>query len=196
MAFKDVVVLLPGISGSTLAKGDRVLWGADVGGVLSAIASGGGSIRELTLTVPDDPTQDYIDDVRAVSLIPDVHLIPGLWKIDGYTKIAETLKSKLELQDGQNFFQFPYDWRRDNRVAARLLRCFALDKLTRWRTVSGDAKLIFVAHSMGGLVARTFIEVLDGWRDTRALYPLGTPFRGSLNALVLLSQPVASPETG
>ena len=36
---------------------------------------------------------------------------------------------------------------------------------------------------MGGLVARYFAEVLDGWRDIRALFTFGTPHRGSLNAL-------------
>ena len=40
---------------------------------------------------------------------------------------------------------------------------------------------------MGGLVARYFLEVLDGWRDTRALITFGTPYRGSLNAVDALA---------
>jgi hypothetical protein len=36
---------------------------------------------------------------------------------------------------------------------------------------------------MGGLVARYFLEVLGGWRDTRRLVTFGTPYRGSLNAV-------------
>jgi hypothetical protein len=36
---------------------------------------------------------------------------------------------------------------------------------------------------MGGLVARAFLELHDGWRTTRALVAFGTPFRGSPNAL-------------
>jgi hypothetical protein len=36
---------------------------------------------------------------------------------------------------------------------------------------------------MGGLVARYFLECLDGWKDTRMLITFGTPHRGSLNAL-------------
>jgi len=43
---------------------------------------------------------------------------------------------------------------------------------------------------MGGLVARYFLEVLDGWRDTRALITFGTPFRGSLHALDALANGV------
>lgn len=62
--------------------------------------------------------------------------------------------------------------------------------LQNWRAMSGaqDAKLILVAHSMGGLVSRHFLEVLDGWRDTRALLTFGTPYRGSVNALRTLVQ--------
>lgn len=40
---------------------------------------------------------------------------------------------------------------------------------------------------MGGLVARYFLECLEGWRDTRTLVTFGTPYRGSLNALNFLT---------
>jgi hypothetical protein len=33
---------------------------------------------------------------------------------------------------------------------------------------------------MGGLVARHYLEVFDGWRDTRMLVTFGTPYRGSV----------------
>lgn len=190
MAVSDVVVLLPGISGSTLSKDGKVVWGADLGGIWRVIKSGGDSIRSLALTHGDDPAEDDIDGVEATSLIPDLHLIPGLWKIDGYSKVGNCLVERLKLKRGQNFFEFPYDWRRDNRVASRKLGLFARQKLKAWRETSGatGAKLVFVAHSMGGLVARGFMDGPDeGWRDTRALITLGTPHRGSLNALGYLA---------
>jgi hypothetical protein len=40
---------------------------------------------------------------------------------------------------------------------------------------------------MGGLVARYFVEVLGGWRDTKMLITLGTPHRGSVKALDFLA---------
>jgi hypothetical protein len=40
---------------------------------------------------------------------------------------------------------------------------------------------------MGGLVARYFLEVLEGWKSTRALITFGTPYRGSLNTVNALS---------
>ncbi len=122
-------------------------------------------------------------------LVQDLHIIPGLWKIDGYTAIVARLKESLELEAGKNLFEFPYDWRRDNRVAARKLARSAKTWLDNWRQSSGasDAKLVLVAHSMGGLVSQYFLEVLGGWKDARALVSFGTPYRGSLNALGYLA---------
>jgi hypothetical protein len=39
---------------------------------------------------------------------------------------------------------------------------------------------------MGGLVARYFLEVLNGWKHTKMLITLGTPYRGSVKALDFL----------
>jgi pimeloyl-ACP methyl ester carboxylesterase len=64
-----------------------------------------------------------------------------------------------------NFIEFPYDWRLDNRVTAKRLQEFVEDRLPRWRKRSHNknAKVILVAHSMGGLVARYYLEVLEGF---------------------------------
>lgn len=186
----DIIVLLPGISGSRLVKDGKVIWGFSASAVMRALISGGGAI-EKALTLADDPldADDLGDGVDADALIPDLHMIPGLWKIDGYSRIWETLKASFAVTEGENLFAFPYDWRRDNRVAARRLAKSCHGWLKAWRQKSGnaDAKLIFVAHSMGGLVARHFIECQEGWKDTRALITFGTPYRGSLNALDTLS---------
>jgi pimeloyl-ACP methyl ester carboxylesterase len=57
--------------------------------------------------------------------------------------------------------------------------------LDRWRqaTKNQNAKLIFICHSMGGLVARYFLEVLGGRELTSKLITIGTPYQGSINAL-------------
>jgi pimeloyl-ACP methyl ester carboxylesterase len=181
----DVVVLLPGITGSVLAKDGRDVWALSGGAALRGLRSLGRILRDLELHGDDPDADDLGDGVTAPRVMPDTHLVPGLWKIDGYGKLATTLREQLDVIPGANFFEFPYDWRRDNRVAARLLARRSHDWLRAWRDSSGnaDAKLILVGHSMGGLVARHFLELLDGWRDTRLLITFGTPYRGSLNAL-------------
>jgi hypothetical protein len=74
-------------------------------------------------------------------------------------------------------------------VAARRLQCLIEQRLPQWRAYCGyqDAKVILLAHSMGGLVARYYLEVLEGWRNCRALITFGTPYRGSVDALNYLA---------
>lgn len=185
----DVVVLLPGILGSVLQRDGKDIWAMSPGAAFRALLSLGGSINKLRLEGDDPNADDLGDGVTATRLLPDLHLIPGLWKIDGYTAIARALHERFDLSEGENYFEFPYDWRRDNRVAGRQLARRSHDWLTRWRESSGNssAKLILLAHSMGGLVSRAFLELFGGWRDTRMLITFGTPYRGSLNALGFLA---------
>jgi hypothetical protein len=185
---EDVVVLLPGILGSVLQKNGADLWGLSKGAAARALWHFGNNISGLAIPTDKLDADDFDDDVTATSLLPDAHLIPYFWKIDGYSLIARTLQNSLNLTAGQNYFEFPYDWRRDNRVAARRLK----ELSARWldvqrRAGAKDPQLILIAHSMGGLVSRYFLEVLDGWRDTRMLITLATPFRGSINALNFIS---------
>jgi pimeloyl-ACP methyl ester carboxylesterase len=180
---RDIVVLLPGITGSVLRKDGKDVWAASAQTALRTLASRGRGIQALAL--PPDAPPNADDGVTAPRLMPDVHIIPGLWRIDGYSRILETITSTFDVRSGQNLFAFPYDWRRDNRVAAHRLARASHQWLGRWRKQSGNdnARLILVAHSMGGLIARYFLEPLEGWTSTRMLVTFGTPYRGSVNAL-------------
>ena len=188
-AMRDVIVLLPGITGSVLQKNGRDVWAVSGSSALNALLTLGDSIRELALDEDPPDVDDLGDGVTATRVIHDIHLIPGLWKIDGYTKVVERVQATFDVTPGANFFEFAYDWRRDNRVAARKLAREGRAWLAAWRQRSGndEAQLILVGHSMGGIVSRYFLECLDGWRDTRLLVTFGTPYRGSLNALGFLA---------
>jgi len=185
----DVVVVIPGILGSALEKDGRTIWDMSAGAALRALVTLGRSVKSLTLD-GDDPAADELGDgVRATRILPDLHLLPGLWKIDGYGAITKRLQKQFELTPGENYFEFAYDWRRDNRVAARKLRRESHDWLRAWRSKSGNegARLVLLAHSMGGLVSRAFLELEEGWKDTRTLVTFGTPYRGSLNAATFIA---------
>ncbi|HRE29847.1 MAG TPA: hypothetical protein PK954_24610, partial [Anaerolineales bacterium] len=77
----------------------------------------------------------------------------------------------------------------DNRVSARKLGRFVETQLPKWRAWSGasDAQVILIGHSMGGLVARFYVEALGGWKHCRALITIGSPHRGALGAVDTLS---------
>jgi pimeloyl-ACP methyl ester carboxylesterase len=185
---RDVIIVLPGILGSTLQKSGKDVWAPSAGAVIRGLIGGNAGVEGLVLK--DDPADvdNLGDGVVVTGLFPDAHLIPGLWKIDGYTRVTRYIRQVFDVTEGANYFEFPYDWRRDNRVAARRLAAQARQWLAQWRAKqSKDARLILVAHSMGGLISRYFLEVLEGWRDTRALVTFGTPYRGSLNALNMLA---------
>jgi pimeloyl-ACP methyl ester carboxylesterase len=194
----DVIVLLPGLMGSILSKGGKDVWSASAGSLLGGLISRGGRFNELALREDPVDRDDLGDGIVPSRVMPDVHLIPGLWKIDGYSKCAEAIKAAFDVTEGQNYFEFPYDWRRDNRVSARRLDKLARGWLEAWRARSGkaDARLILIGHSMGGIISRCFLELLEGWRITRALITFGTPYRGSLNAVDTLGNGVRKGPAG
>lgn len=196
---KDMVVILPGILGSVLQKDGKDLWAVSGQSIWQVLTKSGETIRNLTLAQDDPEAESLGDGIRATALIQDTHLIPGFWKIDGYTQTARLITDNFDVTPGDiyndpddkaaNFYQFPYDWRRDNRANARILKKLIDKRLKCWRETSGaaDAKVILMAHSMGGLVSRYYLEVLEGWRDSRALFTFGTPYRGSPKAVNFLA---------
>ncbi len=193
---RDLVVILPGITGSVLQKDGRDIWAVSGQAMLQALKTLGNSLQWLKLE-RDDPDAEYLDDgIKATRLVDDAHIVPGLVKIDGYTTTARLITNYFEVIPGDiredkpaNFFKFPYDWRRDNRVNAKILKKYIDLRLKQWREYTGlkDAKVILVAHSMGGLVSRYYLEVLEGWRDCKTLITFGTPYRGSVAAVNFLA---------
>jgi pimeloyl-ACP methyl ester carboxylesterase len=193
---RDVLVVLPGITGSVLQRDGVDVWAASGQAFWGATTGLGQSIRGLGIAGGDDPEAEELGDgVRATRLIEIPRGVAGLAKSDGYATLRRFFSEQFELVEGldsekpANYFEFAYDWRRDNRAAAHRLKRLVDRRLPQWREFSGcrDAKAILVAHSMGGLVGRYYAEVLEGWRDCRALITLGTPYRGSVNALMSLN---------
>jgi pimeloyl-ACP methyl ester carboxylesterase len=179
----DVIILLPGILGSVLQREGKDVWAPTPGSLWRGLWSLGRSVKDLNLK--DDPVakDDLGDGVTAPRLVPDVHLVPGVWGIDGYSGITKMILDNFDVELGKTYIEFPYDWRRDNRVAARKLADTAERVLGVARKENPKAKLVLVGHSMGGLVARYYLECMDGWKDSRTLITFGTPYRGSLNTL-------------
>ncbi|MFB2836612.1 lipase/acyltransferase domain-containing protein [Floridanema evergladense] len=196
---KDMIVILPGILGSVLQKDGKDLWAVSGQAIWQVLTNLNQTIHNLKLGQDDPNAESLGDGIRATSLIQDTHLIPGFWKIDGYTQTSRLITDNFNVTPGDiyndpddkaaNFYQFPYDWRRDNRANGHILKKLIDKRLKRWREASSasDAKVILMAHSMGGLVSRYYLEVLEGWRDSRALFTFGTPYRGSLKAVNFLA---------
>jgi len=191
---KDMIVIIPGITGSVLQKDGKDVWGFSGQAIGQFIKTGGRSLQDLKMDHDDEDytVEDLGDGIRATRLVEDAHIVPGLIKIiDGYTRTSHRITDHFDVTCGHiyddpddraaNFYHFPYDWRRNNRTTAHVLKRLIDKRLKRWRDASGadDAKVIILAHSMGGLVSRYYLEVLQGWQDCRALFTFGTPYRGA-----------------
>lgn len=123
--------------------------------------------------------------------IPDpVIVIPGIlgsWEKNGELVIDPVLHTYDDLintfilngfVEGETIFPFPYEWRESNIFTAGLLR----DKINEVQEICGCEKVDLVAHSMGGLVARYYIQSGLYEDDVDQLIFLGTPHLGSVNS--------------
>jgi pimeloyl-ACP methyl ester carboxylesterase len=189
----DLIVVLPGITGSTLARHGRPVWAVSAGALVDGIRRLGRNLEMLAL--PEGIGDNYPDDgVEPISLMPSLHAIPGVWApIRGYTELLDHLRSRgyREGAAGEpgNLLPVAYDWRLSNRYNGARLRTLVEHALALWRSQGGryaDAEVVFICHSMGGLVARWYIEKEGGAEVTRKLITLGTPYRGAAKSLIQL----------
>ncbi|MEV4207797.1 esterase/lipase family protein [Nocardia salmonicida] len=194
MTSHDLVVVVPGIMGSTLVHHNSPVWEPSAGAVMRAITTFGRSIKGLR--VPDGIGDEHPGDgVTPVALMPDLHVVPGIWTaVHGYTRLLTRLHALHSSGSIGKVVEFPYDWRLSNRYTARRLARAIADELGPWRESHpdrADAKVVFVCHSMGGLVARWYIERCGGAELTRTLITIGTPYRGAARAVDQLVNGVA-----
>ncbi|WP_328899818.1 hypothetical protein OHR86_07470 [Streptomyces sp. NBC_00441] len=196
---EDLVVVVPGILGSTLADADgHDVWAASGKALVRGILTFGNSVKRLTL--PAGLGDEHPGDgVRPTGLMSDVHALPGVWNpVDGYSGLLNWLEAHFTVQrrlPGEaadvpaNLVGFAYDWRLSCRYNAERLAERVDEELGRWRASRADrrdAKVVFLCHSMGGLVTRSYVEQCGGAEVTRRVVTLGTPYRGSLDALLYL----------
>lgn len=200
----DAVVVIPGIMGSTLVQGDRVLWGLErLGWYARAWARRGTALDALALTSAEREG-DY-GRVRATGLLKAPAWAPFLRGIEAYTGLVKAIRRVVA--NPAAVLEFSYDWRLPAAHNAIALEEAARDHLSRWRSSdayiaycralpdSRPAQLVLVAHSMGGLLARSLPHDVD----VRATVTLGTPFDGAATAAVILNtgqrQPIPLPRS-
>ncbi|HEY3567624.1 MAG TPA: carboxypeptidase regulatory-like domain-containing protein [Thermoanaerobaculia bacterium] len=96
----------------------------------------------------------------------------------GWRHLAEQIQSaNPSYQLGCNLFPVPWDWRMPLDQAVQQ---YLLPAITSALAISGDAKVDIIAHSMGGLLARAYLQS-DAYRgDIDKLAMVGTPNLGSV----------------
>jgi pimeloyl-ACP methyl ester carboxylesterase len=131
--------------------------------------------------------------LRPTGLIRSKRLLPGWTVITGYERLERQLAglpgARLdpghpdERVESANVVSFPYDYRCSISEAAKRLDAEVRSRLDGLTEAERRGRVIVVAHSMGGLVARYWLGPLGGHKCCRALISLGTPYRGAPKAL-------------
>lgn len=179
---RHLVVFVPGFGGSELRDGaGHTVWGISRHAV-------GLPVRVAERLVPayeDLADPDFSDGLRPGGLVGLG--APGLFRSLGYQNLVTSLFEKFALDRATTYLEFTYDWRRPIAVSAAELARRTAERLEVVRQrVNPRAQVILLGYSMGGLVARQYIEYEGGHEHCRKLVTLGSPYRGSLKALDFL----------
>ena len=173
-------MVVPGIGGSVLAEpgdGGSPVWDAGPGDVM-------GLVRHPEKLGHDRPLEP-IGLTRSTKLLRFT-IVPG------YEDLMQGL-STLGVTDhrgdprrpvpGATVVAAPYDFRRSVKDAARRLDAVVGAHLAEASEAERAGRVVVVAHSLGGLVARYWMGVMERWPWCRSLLTIGTPHRGAPKAL-------------
>lgn len=182
--------------GSELVDVDgTVVWGLSVRALGQAWVTG----RMDGLKVTDDDLAGR-PRLRPSRLLRVPAFLPGLHGIEPYTALLNRLRDEVAI-DPRAVGEFPYDWRLSIEHNGKLLAQRCSEHLDKWRAVVASAgyadptevRIVLVAHSMGGLVARYATEVEKARTLVRRIVTLGTPYFGAVKAVQMLATGKGAP---
>ena len=149
------VVFVPGIMGSELWLGKERIW----------------PNLKLLFKEPEFLKYPGIPGIEPRGILQEVVVVPNLIKLEQYSQMGDYLVEDLGYTRGKDFFEFAYDWRQDIRVTAKQLSQF-IDALP-------VKPIKLVAHSLGTLVSRYYVERLGGKDKVDKLILMGGPHLGT-----------------
>lgn len=158
---RRALVVVPGFAGSNLWRGSEQIW----------------PVPRMLLTHPGLLRLD--EPLEARGLVNEIVIIPNLLRQHQYSVLTDYLKENLGYEAGADLMEFGYDFRQDNRASARRLAA-AIDD---WKV---PGPITIIAHSMGCLVARYYIERLGGKNKVERVIFLGGPHAGTPYAFASL----------
>lgn len=161
-----VVILIPGIMGSELKLGDEIVWPGSTWSLIGAYTK----------------MDQLLDDgVVATDCIRSFYL-------PQYSNLIKKLANWGFSEENKTLVICAYDWRKSNGESAKTLAARIDEVIAR----EGEKVTIsLVAHSMGGLVARYYLESGKysgpGWKAVKNLITIATPHRGAALALPVVA---------
>jgi pimeloyl-ACP methyl ester carboxylesterase len=137
--------------------------------------------QSITCTFKNKKTPAKPDPVIVIPGLLGSAQKNGVWLIDPIFHVYDNLLDTLRLNgyvDGKDLFTFPYNWRQSNATSSIEL----MGKIASVKQICKCEKVDIVAHSMGGLVARSYIQSDKYRQDVDQLIFLGTPHLGAPKA--------------
>jgi hypothetical protein len=171
------VIFMPGIMGSEIWCGDKKLWMAYRFGT-------GISHKEMLLASDGFSPRDPGDDCNRNAGPVDGDIVRSFAGQDVYGEDVDNLAKFF----GSKLYVFSYDWRKAPAIAADRLDAF----VARVQAANHGVKVRIVAHSMGGLVTQSFVNLPARAARVAAVVTIGTPYWGSPKSIL----PVARGDTG
>lgn len=102
----DLIVTLPGILGSVLQKDGKDLWAISGRAIGNVIKDRDGLLADLHLDQDDPDAMDLGDGIKATRFIEDATIVPGFFKVEGYTQPSQMILDSFEVVEG-NIYQDP-----------------------------------------------------------------------------------------
>ncbi len=220
-AQRNPLIVIPGVLGSRLVDdaSQRVVWGEFGGDGIDPSSANGARLLGLPMA-EGKPLRDLTDAVNVQGVLDALEIrvfgvpfgmsayrdILVALGVGGYQEPASGPDDISYAGTSSNSFQFAYDWRRDNVENAQRLHHFILGKKAeveaarkkRFGDAAGPVRFDIVAHSMGGLIARYYLQYGDADLPTDGSTPqltwagaanvervvlVGTPNAGSIDAV-------------
>ncbi len=178
--YKQPVILIPGFGGSELVTPNRVDWYQPDGGGLGLNYSNIYQPREKVWVNIAQAILPGSDDYFDILRMPGngqygiSNLEPTALFKDAYQPTIDYLLSHGYTLD-KDLFTFPYDWRKSILTNSQILD----RKIEAIKTETSATKVNIIAHSMGGLLAREYIQYPSKAQNVDKLITLGTPHLGA-----------------
>jgi len=157
------IVFVPGLMGSELWKGSELVWP---------------NVRYL-FTRPDIFRLPEFEPLEAREIVQEVVIVPNLIKLEQYKRLGDYLEEGFGYERGDNLIEFAYDWRQDIRLSAKQLA----KTIDEWNVTP---PITIIAHSLGCLVSRYYVECVNGKDKVDRLILLGGPHAGVPDAITSL----------
>lgn len=183
---KTPLILIPGIGGSELKVAEDTFWIDKDNGHGGIFSRAYAKDEVVWLNEPEARAlgeDDYFDVLRmhedGINSQANIEITGNLLSRAYGNTIQFFTSDEMGYTLNEDFFVFPYDWRKDLSESSNLLD----QKIQSIKTQTNSQKVDIVAHSMGGLVARNYISSQQKAQDINRLFTLGTPHLGSVELL-------------